>query len=189
MQPRDDVTYGLDADLKLKQAANYDPVLEKKVCAWVASVSGCRQGYQSAHAWLKSGEVLCKLANAIAPGIVKNINTMNTPFKQMENIKNFMDAARELGVSEASMFGVPDLYEEKNMGTVMQSLYAFGGAVQTSAPSMFRAVLGVPGNACRKDQKRVKELATQNAGFSHSMQTMNPHENAKGIVKTKGLWS
>ena len=32
---------------------------------------------------LKSGVVLCNLINAIAPGSVNRISTMNAPFKQM----------------------------------------------------------------------------------------------------------
>merc|ERR1711870_63085 len=68
------------------------------------------------HDWLKSGVVLCNLANQVKPGSIAKINSSTMPFKQMENIKYFMDFARRVGVPESSMFGTPDLYEDKNMG-------------------------------------------------------------------------
>jgi len=76
---------------------------------------------QTMHEWLKSGEVLCRLANAIKLGLIKKVNTQSMPFKQMENTTFFMNAARGLGVPESSMFGTPDLYEEKNMGSLIRA--------------------------------------------------------------------
>jgi len=182
MKPRSDLTYGLDADLKSKQNAKYDTGLETQVVNWIQSVTGESKGGQSVHEWLKNGQVLCKLANTVRPGIVRKINTMNAPFKQMENITYFMDAARALGVPEGSLFGTPDLYEDKNMGTVITSLYCFGGAVQASCPGFGGPKLGTIA-ADSKDRKREGMVATQSGGFSTSLQVADPLDSAKGIVK------
>jgi len=131
-QARGDVTYGLDQDCKRKMNQKEDKGLEAAVVSWIQAVTGESKGGQSVHEWLKDGKVLCKLANCVRPGSVKQVNTMNAPFKQMENISWFMDAARALGVPEASMFCTPDLFEEKNMGLVMTGLYAYGGAAAGS---------------------------------------------------------
>merc|ERR1739847_71655 len=87
-------------------------------------------GDQTTHEYLKSGQVLCTLANKIKPDSVKGVSKSNMPFNQMENIKKFLGAAREMGMPESSCFSTPDLYEEKNMSIVIQMLFALGGVVQ-----------------------------------------------------------
>lgn len=41
---------------------------------------------------MRNGVLLCKLVNCIAPGSVKRVNESRMPFKQMENISNFLKA-------------------------------------------------------------------------------------------------
>merc|ERR1712113_93259 len=65
------------------------------------------------------------------------------PFKQMENITQFQQVAREWGVPESSLFGTPDLYEGKNMGSVIKCIYAFGGAVKQSRPQYTGPAIGI----------------------------------------------
>merc|ERR1712217_493933 len=127
--PAEDVTYGIDKELKDKQTAKYDVGLEMEVTQWIESVTGESRGDASMHDWLKSGVVLCNLANQVKPGSIAKINSSTMPFKQMENIKYFMDFARRVGVPESSMFGTPDLYEDKNMGSVVGCINTLGGAI------------------------------------------------------------
>lgn len=70
------------------------------------------------HAALRDGVVLCKLANALKANSVAKINTGNLAFKQMENINNFIEAARNMGVRPADLFQTVDLYEANNMTQV-----------------------------------------------------------------------
>ena len=57
--------------------------------SWVEAVLGRDLGAASLkdqmdfQAVLRNGAVLCELINAIRPGSVKKINTMNAPFKQV----------------------------------------------------------------------------------------------------------
>jgi len=90
--------YGLDKELQARQNAKFDTGLEKEVCKYVEQVTGQKKGNQTTHEWWKNGEVLCKLANIVQPGIVETVHTSSNPFKQMENITSFMNAARRLGV-------------------------------------------------------------------------------------------
>jgi len=55
---------------------------------------------------------------------------MKKPFMEMENIKNFLEASKSLGVPEADLFMTVDLYEEKNMTQVVQMLYSLGRTCQ-----------------------------------------------------------
>merc|ERR1711953_712458 len=90
----------------------------------------------------------------IQPGIVKRINASEMPFKKMENITNFIRACRDLGVLEKDLFSTVDLYEEKNLQSVMMCIFNLGSIVRTKVPSFKGPYLGVAQKAPVKDTKR-----------------------------------
>ncbi len=97
--------FGLDAELARKQNEKYDPQAEQAARAWVEAVTG--EAFPSEGSFssqLRSGERLCRLANALRAGSVAKINASTLPFKQMENISQFLKAARALGVAEHDVF-------------------------------------------------------------------------------------
>lgn len=95
--------YGLDAELAAKREANYDYELEYEAQEWIENVTG--EQFQRAFAEeLKDGRKLCVLINTIKPGVVRKVNDSRMPFKQMENISNFLKACRTVGVAEHSLF-------------------------------------------------------------------------------------
>ncbi|CAE7817363.1 unnamed protein product, partial [Symbiodinium microadriaticum] len=57
------------------------------------------------------------------------------PFKQMENISNFLRACRAIGVREYELFETVDLYEEKDLGVVIVCLHALSRTAQASVPT------------------------------------------------------
>merc|ERR1711862_538412 len=119
---------GLDNDLAEKKAAKYDPELEAEVVQWIEEITGeSKEG--TMHDWLKSGQVLCRLANKITPGAISHINTMATAFKERENITFFQKAMRDAGVPESQLFGTDDLYEQNDLGTFVRSVVNYGGSV------------------------------------------------------------
>lgn len=71
---------------------------------------------------LQDGRRLCLLMNKIKPGAVRRVNTSKMPFKQMENVSNFIKAVRETGVKEYSLFETVDLFELKDVGLVVKCL-------------------------------------------------------------------
>eukprot|EP00339_Tiarina_fusa_P015969 CAMPEP_0117041766 /NCGR_PEP_ID=MMETSP0472-20121206/29138_1 /TAXON_ID=693140 ORGANISM="Tiarina fusus, Strain LIS" /NCGR_SAMPLE_ID=MMETSP0472 /ASSEMBLY_ACC=CAM_ASM_000603 /LENGTH=204 /DNA_ID=CAMNT_0004752847 /DNA_START=22 /DNA_END=637 /DNA_ORIENTATION=+ len=124
-------SYGLDAELKAKQDGKYDANLEREVIDWInALVPGSNLAPRAIHEPLKSGVVLCNLANKISPGIVRKINNGKMPFIQMENINAFLVACKQLGVPDTDLFMTVDLYEAKNMPQVIQTLHALGRHAQ-----------------------------------------------------------
>ncbi|CAK0902335.1 unnamed protein product [Prorocentrum cordatum] len=176
----DEVAYGLDRELKAKQAAKYDVGLERQVADWITAVSGqqAEEG-QTFAGWLRDGRVLCGLVNAISPGAIKKVNTSSMAFKQMENISFFTDAARKLGVPESAVFSTPDtdLYEEKNVGSVVNCVYTLGGAVQVSCPGFQGPHLGVPITVESKDRRRsFGRITDQSQGFSATLDIQRPSE-------------
>lgn len=87
------------------------------------------------------------------------------PFKQMENVTAFIQAARKLGVLEKDVFSTVDLYEEKNSQSVMMCIYSLGGTVQRTAPEFGGPFLGKAQNTNVKDSARDKTTVTQGSGF------------------------
>ncbi|CAK9004045.1 unnamed protein product [Durusdinium trenchii] len=143
-------------DQKSKRSANN----EQDVVQWIEAIAGSQKGDASVAEWLKSGVVLCDLVNAIQPGLIRTVNQQCVPFKQMENITKFLNAARELGLPESSMFDTPDLYEEKNVDSVITCIYALGGAVQTVRPEFTGPKLGIPLIAQGKDKPKTSKTSS-----------------------------
>lgn len=89
--------------------------------SWVRQISG--QQVNSVDD-LKSGVVLCELANAIRPGSTRFRNSP-LPFFCRENIVSFLHAAHEIGVPDHELFDTEDLYEgldTKMVATTLRSL-------------------------------------------------------------------
>lgn len=95
--------YGLDAELAAKREANYDHDAEFEAQEWIENVTNEPFALDFEEE-LRDGRRLCILINAIKPGAVRKVNDSRMPFKQMENISNFLRACRSVGVAEHSLF-------------------------------------------------------------------------------------
>jgi len=125
---RSDLSFGLDADLQAKEAAKFDPVLEKMAIGYLEELSGekCDGPFLK---WLKDGKVLCAAMNAVKPGAIPKVNDSTMPFKQMENIANFLQACRkELGMKENDLFTTPDVFDERSIVNTMNGIVNFSRA-------------------------------------------------------------
>ena len=80
--------------------------------------------------------------NRIKPGTIRRVETSKMPFKQMENISNFLKACRTLGVAEHDLFETVDLFEGKDLGVVVTCIHALGRTVQTTCPDFRGPHLG-----------------------------------------------
>lgn len=132
--------YGLTAEIKGKIDAKYEIDKEQEARLWMEAVLGESLdssvssdeplGADRFAAALKDGIQLCKLAEKIiGPGSAKH-NTMKVPFKQMENINNFLTACEKYGVAKTDLFQTVDLYEKQNMWQVVLCLFALGRKAQ-----------------------------------------------------------
>jgi hypothetical protein len=117
---------------------NSDLAIERAVVDWMESVLGeFKPGQASLHQWLRTGEVLCKLANIIlnaSPNpnirITQIARSSDTVLQQRENGRRFVDICRSLGVSEQDCFVPGDLYDGANMKAVTNCVYCLGGILQ-----------------------------------------------------------
>ncbi len=121
--------YGLSAEVKARIDGKRDAQVEKDVQNWIENVIG-EKFPKSFEESLKSGVILCKLANKIKPGIIAKVNTNNMPFMQMENIASFLKTLDVFGVNRHDQFQTVDLFEGKNIPQVTQSLFVLASSCQ-----------------------------------------------------------
>uniref|UniRef100_A0A2I9LNU2 Transgelin n=1 Tax=Centruroides hentzi TaxID=88313 RepID=A0A2I9LNU2_9SCOR len=122
---------GLAAEAHSKIQAKYDVELAGELLRWLKDVMDIDidtdGNPDNLYAILKDGQVLCRLINIFQPGSIpeKKINNTKMAFKCMENINNFLDHARRLGVPAEETFQTVDLWEKQNLPSVcicLQSL-------------------------------------------------------------------
>jgi len=142
--------YGMDAALAAKAAAKYDKGAEGQCIQWIEGVTGCQFKSEPFGDMLKDGTLLCQLINTIRAGTVRKINKMRMPFMQMENISNFLQGCRALGVSDHDCFETVDLYEQKDLGVVVNCIIALGRAVQRTCPEFTGPKLGAKESTANK---------------------------------------
>ncbi|XP_065072278.1 muscle-specific protein 20-like [Rhopilema esculentum] len=129
--------FGLTRELENKKRQEYDESLAEKVCTWFNAV--CQDSedskfavdfegsftWESVHQKLKDGKLILAVANKISPVHKKKIQTLNSPFKLMENTGNFLSIADKIGVSATDLFQTSSLYEGTDMKSVINGLDAF----------------------------------------------------------------
>lgn len=67
---------------------------------------------------LRDGILLSRLVNKIQPGLIRRIHQRNIPLLHCENIQMYLKACQKLGMQEADLFDVGDLYERKYLPQV-----------------------------------------------------------------------
>merc|ERR1711874_396114 len=176
---------GIDADLKAQQDAKYDFDAENEVAEWIDAVTGSSVKGNFAEG-LKSGVVLCELLNKLKDGTIPSINESAQPFKQRENISNFLTGAQKLGVRNAQVFNPDDLFDAKSLGSVVACVYALGGACQSSCPDFAGPKLGIADASHTKvDKARAVGPATQTGGL-HAAMEKSVIDTSKNIVLNTG---
>jgi len=123
---RDDTMYGLSREAAAKIEAKYDPKMESEARAWIEAVLGESLGDGTLHDVLKNGIALCNVVRKIAPDVIPPPSKAAMPFKQMENIGNYLSACTNLGMSAHDSFQTVDLYEGKNMVAVSTQIHRLG---------------------------------------------------------------
>jgi len=158
-------------NVQAKEAAKFNPADEKLVCDWIAEVTGQSKGSADFMDWLKDGTVLVKLINDLSggkAGLKANVSTM--PFKQMENIANFLGACRKhIGMKENDLFTSADLYDGKSRVNVINGLISCSRAATKSG---FSGPSIAPKEASGKKEGEAFKHALGNADAGISRMSM-----------------
>lgn len=121
---------GFAAEAQKKINSKYSEELASESLEWIKAItdapistSGDTDNFYET---LKDGTLLCKLVNDIKPNSVKKINESKMAFKCMENINNFLEVARSMGVPAQELFQTVDLWERQNLNAVVTCLQSLG---------------------------------------------------------------
>lgn len=88
-----------------------------------------------------------------------------------------------MGVPESGMFGTPDLYEDKNMGSVVKCIYLYGGAIKSAMPDFTGPKLGIAAVE-NKDAKRQHGICVDSSGgFGNVMEVERPTDKRAAYKK------
>uniref|UniRef100_A0A7E4V4P6 Calponin-homology (CH) domain-containing protein n=1 Tax=Panagrellus redivivus TaxID=6233 RepID=A0A7E4V4P6_PANRE len=125
---------GLAGAILDKQASKFNEEEAKNLLEWIKGLinedidtTGSRSNFLEV---LKDGTVLCKLCNAIKPGTIKKIMKPMSNFNCMENINQFMTAARGFGVIDEETFQSVDLFEGRDLFSVTVTLQSLARKVE-----------------------------------------------------------
>jgi transgelin len=119
--------YGIDKTLSEKKQAKLTQQNEQTIRAWIDQVLGREHVIPpeiSLQQALKSGVILCELMNVMMPGSCKANKMSSLSFHHMENIAQFLRAAVQMGCKDNDLFQTVELYENRDMVQVFNSLYA-----------------------------------------------------------------
>lgn len=129
-------SYGLSAAVSRKLQGKRDNDQEQAALQWIYTILGEQPPNAPYEDILRDGQVLCRFINKISPGVVPRINGGPGQFKLMENISNFQDGCKKLGVREIDFFQTVDLWERRNLSQVTNCLSALGSVLQRSHPHL-----------------------------------------------------
>jgi transgelin len=115
--------------------------MEAEVRNWIERILNEKLGELSLQEELKDGVILCRVVNAIEPGICPKPSMARTAFKQMDNIANYLKACTALGVPSEDLFQTVSLYEAQDMGAVVINIHSLGRVAQ-SRPGFSGPTLG-----------------------------------------------
>lgn len=170
LNPDRQTNYGINVGIQQALAAKYNPQNAKEALEWVKKVSGVDFAIPAVpqagdvQAALKSGVALCELMNKIQPGSIKQINKMNMPFMQRENLSQFNAACQAYGLRSTDVFVTQDLYDGDNINSVIDCLFSLSGLAKSKG---FKdATIGVAGagNNNSTDNFKFEVKATGDTG-------------------------
>lgn len=151
--------------------------------AWIEAVVGYSfpAGLSFGEA-LKDGVILCTLANAIRPGVVRKVNKPGMPFREMENISSFLQAARSFGVPEFDLFSTPDLCEAKAIQQVVTHIHALGRTLLNTMPEYSGPKLGV-----KMADSRVVDEGTRSSWSAGTGVVSQLTQGSRGVMERREI--
>ncbi|CAB4392721.1 unnamed protein product [Rhizophagus irregularis] len=103
---------------------------QKAAREFIEQTLGSKLSGNDLHEILKDGVLLCSLMNKLQPDVIPQISRKDLPFVKMENISNFLNAARKFGLHSSDLFQTVDLFEGKHMERVIATILAIERAVE-----------------------------------------------------------
>ena len=167
------------SDAAQKISDKYDPELELQAREWIETILNEKLVGATFQESLKDGVVLCRVSNVVVPSANIKINNSKMPFKQMENISNYLSCLDTINVPKHDQFQTIDLFEGKNMGAVVTSIFALSRHAQK---------MGYKGQTIGPKLADKQEISFSNEQINQAKNTpsqqmgFNKGANASGVV-------
>lgn len=113
----------MDREIQERIRAKFDMGKASEAAAWLEQLTEREVDPADLVGSLKSGVVLCKALNKIKRKTVKKINKSSMAFKERENIVNYLEGCKQLGMKEIDNFVTQDLYEGDNLTLVVNQIF------------------------------------------------------------------
>ena len=185
----------MDADLARKEEAKWHEgggvELQAEVRSWIEACLGQRLQGDLQQA-LKDGTKLCSLANAVKADCCRRPSKQfyyTPPFKQMENISNYLKACESLGLRKEDSFQTVALCENKDMLAVLRQIHQLGAAAQKTGfdgPPLGAKLADANAREFSAEQRQQGAAATTFLGkgsHGHASQA-GMFDTSKNIVKS-----
>ncbi|OQS04953.1 hypothetical protein THRCLA_02858 [Thraustotheca clavata] len=161
--------------------STYDTEAENQVVQWIEAITHRKVPEFGPN--LQSGKLLCIFFNTLlaisaADEAPIKIESASMAFKQLQNIKNFLNSCRAIGVADADCFEPTDLYELKNLSAVVSCLFALNQAIVKKYTEYPGPVL--------THQEKTQPVATPSVA-THTFNTMLRHTSSRGLP-TRTNW-
>uniref|UniRef100_G1Q4N4 Calponin-homology (CH) domain-containing protein n=1 Tax=Myotis lucifugus TaxID=59463 RepID=G1Q4N4_MYOLU len=155
---------GLSQEVQQKIAKQYHADLEQILILWITAQCGKDVGrpqprHENIQNRLRDG-VLCERINGRyvprGAGPVKKIQASSVAFKWMEQMSQFLSAAKRYGIYSTDIFQTRDLWEGK-MACVQRTLMKLGGL---AVAWVMGFSLGIPAGFLRNPRKALRTYRT-----------------------------
>lgn len=147
---------GFAAEAQRKINSKYSDELAAECLEWIRECTGepinTSGDMENFFEVLKDGVILCKLVNGLQAGSVKRVNESKMAFKCMENITNFLEVAKNMGVPAQETFQSVDLWERQNLNSVVICLQSLGRKAHN---------FGKPGIGPKEADKNVRNFSEE----------------------------
>lgn len=87
--------------------------------------------------------------NKLKPGIIQKINVSGGDYKMMDNISQFQRAAVHYGIADVDLFNANDLWDQKNIALVTQTIFGVARQVWAFIEESSRMLyINLPQRSC-----------------------------------------
>ncbi|KNC86902.1 hypothetical protein SARC_00947 [Sphaeroforma arctica JP610] len=159
------VVYGMDAEQCEKEVErriqNKDE--EKKLWVWIEGVVKCKLESDDPMDDIRSGIIMCQLANTIWPGSCTKYSLGPNPLSRMDNLNIYLKACVDNGVDKGICFTPSDIEESRYNGVLSHILQISRVAALTPG---FKGPYLEPAHEELAKQAKTKAMAANRGFFS-----------------------
>ncbi|KAI9025225.1 calponin homology domain-containing protein [Phycomyces nitens] len=117
---------------------------------WIETILDQKLPTHDLYSILSDGVILCKLINRLQPTIIPSIGLDGKIYSKIANIRRFLQAGNQLGLSSTELFQVYDLAEGRDMEAVVDTILALSALNLEDLPTEMLASIDIEGDLVKQ---------------------------------------